>query len=134
MSHTSNRPLLPPPIARTFCDAVDSLRFGALGTELTDELIALTNKCQETGRAGSITLTIKIKPGKGGQLEIEDDIKTKLPKPERGSTMMFATIEGHLSRADPRQAELPGIRMVDVGHDGKVHNVDTSPPPVRSAS
>lgn len=101
------------PTPRSFTDTVTALRYGTLADELTDSLQILTNKCADTGRAGTITLTLSLKPGKGGQIEVFDDLKLKLPKEERGSSLMFATPEGNLQREDPRQHELPGLRRVD---------------------
>ena len=98
---------------RTFSATVDSLRYGKLGDELTQQLVDLTKKCQDAGKSGAITLTLALKPGKGGQMEVFDDIKIKSPKEERGSSIMFATEEGTLQREDPRQHKLPGIRSVD---------------------
>lgn len=98
---------------RLFSDVLNQLRFGTLSDELTTKLNELTNKCSDTGRAGSITLTLALKPGKGGQIEVFDDIKVKLPKEERGSSLMFATPEGNLQREDPRQMQLDGLRTVD---------------------
>ncbi len=99
--------------ARPFVATLRALRLGELDDELTSELHQLVEKCQATGRAGSITLTLSLKPGKGGQIEVIDDIKVKNPKPERGSSIMFATPEGNLQREDPRQGKLPGIRTVE---------------------
>lgn len=99
---------------RTFTQTIDTLRFGTLGDELTDKLRDLIARCASTQRAGAITLTLALKPGKGGQIEVFDDIKVKLPKEEKGSTLMFATPENNLSRDDPRQPSLPGIKAVDV--------------------
>lgn len=98
---------------RTFSNTVEALRFGTLGDELTDRLCDLTAACASTGRAGSITLTLQLKPGKGGQIEVFDDVKLKLPKEERGSSLMFATPENFLTREDPRQIEIEGLRTVD---------------------
>lgn len=101
------------PIPRTFPETLSALRYGTLSDELTTKLQQLTTACADTGRAGSITLTLALKPGKGGQVEVFDDIKVKLPKEERGSSIMFATPEGNLQREDPRQHELPGLRSVE---------------------
>lgn len=97
---------------RTFSATVDALRFGELGTELTTKLRDLTKRCEDTGRAGSITLTLKLKPGNGGQIEVVDDVKVTQPKEEKGTTLMFATTEGFLQRNDPRQQEIEGLRQV----------------------
>lgn len=98
---------------KPFTDTINALRFGELSAELTRELHALTQKCKETGRAGAITLTLALKPGKAGQIEVVDDIKVKTPKVEKGSTLMFATDEGSLQREDPRQKKLD-LREVDM--------------------
>lgn len=110
------------PTPRSYTDTLNALRFGTLSDELTDALQQLTNKCADTGRAGTITLTLALKPGKGGQIEVFDDIKVKLPKEERGSSLMFATPEGNLQREDPRQHELPGLRRID-GETGELKKV-----------
>lgn len=99
---------------RTFTSTVEALRFGTLGDELTDALRDVVARCASTGRAGAITLTLSLKPGKGGQIEVFDEIKTKLPKEERGSSLMFATPENNLQREDPRQLSLPHVRSVEV--------------------
>lgn len=100
------------PISRGFTQTVESLRYGEVSDELNRELQALVKKCQDTGRAGAITLTINIKPTKSGPFEITDDIKVKMPKAEKGSSMMFPTPEGNLQRNDPRQGDLE-LRTVD---------------------
>lgn len=98
---------------RPFPDTLNQLRFGTLTEDLTAKLHELTQKCAETGRAGDLTLKLTLKPGKGGQIEVFDDIKLKLPKEERGSSIMFATPEGNLTREDPRQLQIEGLRVVD---------------------
>lgn len=108
---------------RTFPDTLAALRFGTLATELTDKLRELTNACAVTGRAGTLTLTLQLKPGKGGQIEVFDDVKLKLPKEERGSSLMFATPENYLQREDPRQMSLEGLRTVDMA-TGEIRSVN----------
>lgn len=100
---------------RTFTDTLHSLRFGKLADECTSKLRELVAACDTTGRGGALTLTIALKPGKGGQIEVFDDIKLKLPKEERGSSLMFSTPEFGLQRNDPRQQEIEGLRSVDAG-------------------
>ena len=87
---------------RTFTATIESLRFGTLGDELTDKMRDLVASCATTGRNGTLTLTLALKPGKGGQIEVFDEVKIKLPKEEKGSTLMFATPDNNLQRDDPR--------------------------------
>lgn len=108
---------------RTFTSTVEALRFGTLGDELTDKLRDLVASCAVTGRAGAITLTLALKPGKGGQIEVFDEIKVKLPKEEKGSSLMFATPENNLQREDPRQLSIDGLRSVDQD-TGEIRNLN----------
>lgn len=98
---------------RTFTATIEALRFGTLGDDLTDKLRELVSSCATTGRNGAITLTLALKPGKGGQIEVFDEIKLKLPKEEKGSSLMFATPDNNLQREDPRQMQLEGLKTVD---------------------
>lgn len=112
------------PPARTFTQTIDALRFGTLSDELTDKLRDLVATVAFTGKAGSLTLTLALKPGKGGQIEVFDDIKLKEPKPEKGSSLMFATPENNLQREDPRQLQLPGLRTVPDPETGELRRVN----------
>lgn len=62
---------------RQFIDTLNSLRYGQLHDELTNNLHELTKACSETGKVGELTLKIKLKPGKAGQMEIIDEIYPK---------------------------------------------------------
>ena len=85
-----------------------------LGEEATEALNDLVHATTETGKAGSITLTIKMKPigGKTGQMELDTDVKVKLPTPTKGRTILFTTPDNNLQRTDPRQQTLDGVRDV----------------------
>lgn len=99
---------------RPFTDTVVALRFGTLNDDLTAEQNKLVAICASTGKVGELKLTLKLKPGKGGQIEVFDDIAVKAPKEERGSSIMFATPENNLTREDPRQMSLQGLKSVDM--------------------
>lgn len=98
---------------RPFTDVLNSLRYGTLNDDLTKALNDLTTKCADTGRQGKLTLVLNLKPGKGGQIEIFDDIKVTAPKEERGSSIFWATPEGNLTRDDPKQRSIEGLRTLD---------------------
>ena len=99
---------------KPFNQTIAELRRGKTVEELTDAMAELVAKCTETGKGGSLQLTIKIAPGKSGQLEITDSIKVSVPQFARESSLFFVTPEGNLSRNDPRQDELPGIRSANI--------------------
>jgi hypothetical protein len=100
--------------SRSFNDTIVALRYGTLHDDLTTELNALVAKVANSMKAGELTLKLKLKPGKGGQIEIVDDIVVKAPKEEKGTSIMFATVEGNLTREDPRQMQIEGLRSVDM--------------------
>lgn len=97
---------------RPFTDTLRQVRFGELQDELAEKLNELTKLVSETGKVGTMKLTLKLKPGNSGQIEIIDDIAVTAPKPNKGSSIFFATPEGNLQREDPRQMNLDGIRSV----------------------
>ncbi len=97
----------------SFTSTITALRYGELHDELDKSLATLVDACSDTGKVGTLTLTIKLKPGKGGQIEVIDDVKMKVPVHERGTTLMFSTPEGELQREDPRQMRIDDVRTID---------------------
>lgn len=96
-------------------DAVEFLSSQRSGTLLNDYgegLAELVEAVRETGRAGSLTLTVKVRPAAkngGPSVVVSDAIAVKAPKPEVAETVMYALEGGVLSRRDPRQPSLPGV-------------------------
>ena len=100
-------------IVKNFADTLKDIRRGDVISDATEHLRELVQRVKETGRPGALSLTLKVKPaskGDGTALLIEDDLKVKLPVAEKGSTILFATVEGNLQRNDPRQPELKGLQ------------------------
>lgn len=98
---------------QSISDTLKSLRYGTLDEELGERLNELVERVNATQRMGSVTLSLKIKPGGPGRIEIIDDYKVNMPKEERGSSIMFVMPSGKLSRNDPRQAEIDGLKTVE---------------------
>ena len=94
--------------ARDIFDILDELRAGNCKAELTERLNEVTRACQETGKSGSITLTLKVSP-QGAQFIVADDIKTKVPEHAVQPTIMFADSNANLMRRDPRQMSLDDV-------------------------
>ena len=88
-----------------------SQRDGATHSELTDALAAVALAVMETGKAGEITLKIRISKASrqgGHQMFIADQITAKPPEPDRDETLFFFDEDSFsLSRRDPHQQELP---------------------------
>jgi len=108
---------------KTFNQTVEQLRYGTLHDDLTTAINQLTAAVTTTGKTGTLTLSIKLKPtNNSGQIEVIDDIKLSLPKENKGTSIMFATPENNLTREDPRQLSIEGLRTVDK-ETGELRNV-----------
>lgn len=89
--------------------------FPDLADELCDTLNDMVHASTETGKVSELVLKIKMKPmgGSAGQMELDTDVKAKLPQPTRGKTLMFATPDNNLQRENPKQQTLEGLRTAD---------------------
>lgn len=76
--------------------------------DLSQALRDLVLKVEETGKAGTLTykLTIKPQPKVEGAVLIADSIKSSLPEMDRPESIFFATDTGDLVRNDPRQTSI----------------------------
>lgn len=101
---------------RPFTDVLRDMRFGETLDELGEEFNKLVQAVENTGRAGEMTFSIKLKPSTAGAIELTDAIKVKLPPPQKGTSLFFATPEGNLVRNDPRQADIPGLKQVEASN------------------
>ncbi len=100
---------------RPFTDTLREIRDGDALNEISAKLNQVVGAVRETGKAGTVTLKLTIKPaGKGNvsAIFVEDMITSKLPKHDTGSTIFFPTPEDNLQRKNPAQDELPGLRSV----------------------
>ena len=91
-----------------FMHTVNTLLHGTTADELSAELHKVIEAARKTGKKGSLTLALAIKPvGRDtGQYEIRDKITSQVPELDKGMTLMFGTPEGNLQREDPRQKKL----------------------------
>ncbi|HWL29594.1 MAG TPA: hypothetical protein VNQ97_11875 [Burkholderiaceae bacterium] len=114
-------------------ETLKALRYGTLDEELGEKLHELVRRVDNTQRVGSIALTLKIKPGGPGRIEITDEIKVTMPKEQKGSSIMFVMPSGNLARTDPRQMEIEGLKTIDK-ETGEIKSVPApSPVPLRRA-
>lgn len=99
---------------RPITDVLRDLNGGKFIEELTDALQELALSCRGTGKPGSMTISLKMKPGKGGAsiMTLEHDFKVKSPEFERPSDIMFVTKGGDLVCQNPDQGTLP-LRIVE---------------------
>lgn len=101
--------------SRTFIDVLRDVRQGASAAELSEQMTALVAAVRNTGRPGKLTLTLVVKPASKGDvttLMVDDQVVVKMPALDRGTTVFFSNAENILTRNDPRQPELSGLREV----------------------
>lgn len=89
-----------------FLELIQSFRRGELLTEGDQKLNELIDAIQRTGNGGDLTMKLKIKVNKAGQLEIVPDLTIKKPTRALGTGIYFATDDGRLSRRDPHQMDI----------------------------
>lgn len=94
----------------SFAVFVQNLRDGRAHAELSAQLSELITAVRETGKTGSITLKIDVKPATRGsgvdKVKIIDTVTAKAPKPDRGEDFFYLTDDNALSRNHPRQHNL----------------------------
>lgn len=95
---------------KAFAVFLQDLRDGRAHAELSGQLAELLVKVKETGKGGTLTLKLKIKPaGRGSDVDkvvIADVITLDLPKPDRGEDFFWLTEDNDLSRNHPKQGNL----------------------------
>ncbi len=100
---------------RPFADWLREQSAGATHAELGEGLHDLIARVIDTGKPGTLQLTVKVEPLKKserGVLLVTDEIKLKLPEHDRDGSMFYTTREGNLSRTDPRQLTFESLREV----------------------
>lgn len=110
---------------RPFADFLAEVNAGSSHAELSSLFNELVASVVDTGKVGTLTYTIKVKPaGRNaeGTILITDDIKVKLPVGERAESVFFVDSAGNVSRHNPNQERLPlrevpgvGIVVADTG-------------------
>lgn len=79
---------------------------GATNRQAGEQLARVVAACRETGKAGTLVLTLKV--GAADNLaELKASIKTTLPQPSLPSGSYYVTEKGALVTEDPRQLQLP---------------------------
>lgn len=113
---------------KPFTLTLAELNDGSTAAALTADLAELLATVQRTGRAGSLTLKIKIAPatrsqatGSVDKVNLTAERKLELPKPEAPTDFYWLTDSAELSRNHPRQHSL---ELRDVAGSGVVSSHD----------
>lgn len=93
---------------RLITDILREYRNGRAADLATRKMAELVQAVDDTGKAGTLTITFKVKPEKGGgsQKTIACDIKSKPPEVDLPEAVFFSDSEGSLHRSDPQQREM----------------------------
>lgn len=102
MSTTPATPKITP-----FVEWLENHRKGEVDTELTHHLRELIEAVQETGKKGTLTLTLTVNRLSDVQVEVLEDVKVKVPEATRPTSIYFVDQHINLRRDDPRQSPLP---------------------------
>jgi hypothetical protein len=97
---------------RDFAAVVMDIGGGRLHARLSDQLAAVTAAVKETGKKGTLTIKIEVKPlpkANNGTLIVTGSSAAKAPESDEDSptSVFFADDGGNLSRDDPKQPTLP---------------------------
>ncbi len=80
-------------------------RAGLADADLTSAMQEVAHRCALTGKAGVVTLQIKVSP-KGDMLSIVDTLAVKLPAPPAEERLYWIGSDGSLTRNHPNQPQL----------------------------
>lgn len=102
------------PRIRPFADFLREHGKGRTHDELGEALHTLIARVKDTGKKGSITLTVSVEPMKKDDrlVVVGDKIKITLPEHDRPSGVWFVGRDGNLQRDDPNQQPFESLREV----------------------
>lgn len=100
-------------VVRPFADFLREANRGRVHDELTEQFHAVLAAVKDTGKAGTLTLTLKVsKQKKTAMLEISDDVKAKIPQLDRPAQVWFLDSNGNVTRNNPEQLSFESIKPV----------------------
>jgi len=102
---------------RPFFETLRDIEYGHLMDELAEKQKEVIEAAIDTGKKGSISLTITYTPEGQDQITVAADLKHKTPEHPRGKTIFFVAEDSSLSRSDPRQTDISNLLTVD--HDNQ---------------
>jgi hypothetical protein len=101
-------------MVRPFAEVLSELNHGVVADEMATKLAELVSAVKETGRKGSLKLTIEVAPFPGNStvLKVTGAADLRAPKGETAAGIFYFDDGGNLSRNDPSQPTLP-LRDLD---------------------
>ena len=94
---------------RLITDILREIRKGRPVEEASTALADVVRAVDETGKEGSVTIVLKVKPTKHGgpEKQLLCEVKANKPICDIPAAVFFSDDEGDLFRIDPRQEEMP---------------------------
>ena len=117
---TSDITMTGAPEVRPFATWLLEQSGGKTHEELSNALYDLVARVRDTGKKGTVSLTVTVGPLKGDidVLVVSDEIKLRLPEHDRKASLFYPDGDGNLSRRDPNQLTFENLREVP---EGRVH-------------
>lgn len=100
---------------RPFAELLTILDRGEAHAEASRGLNDLVAAVNDTGKKGSLTIVIEMAPLKGSsqQLLVAARVAVKLPKSDPGAGVFYIDGANNLTRTDPNQPEIEGLRIIE---------------------
>lgn len=96
---------------KPYAQFLQEQRRGTLHKELSESLAEIVAGVQQHGKKGALTLKVTVAPGKvPGTFIVSDKVTADVPIADAEPSLFYADDDGNLSRRDPRQPELTGLR------------------------
>lgn len=98
---------------RPFAAVLQDIQGGTVANDAAAAMQELVNAVNELGKKGELTLKLVVQPLKGNTtaLSVSGEVTVKAPKPEPATAVFFYDAAGNLMRDDPKQAEIPNLRI-----------------------
>lgn len=111
---------------RPITDTLRHIGGGVFIDTASDKMAELVNAVDSTGKAGKLTLEVKVKKAtRGGAMHITGTMKLTKPAEEPMEAMLFATPEGNLVTDDPHQQKLD-LKSVEPAKDAQPSQLKTA--------
>lgn len=115
---------------------VERLGGGHLIDEIHAALLDVAEEVVATGKAGTVTVTIKVSHPKGADpllVVMDEEVRRAMPKTDPKGAMFYAA-DAELHERDPRQPDLPEFRVIADEKARELRNPLEADEQVREAS
>lgn len=98
---------------RPFADFLREQSAGRTHDDLTTALAEVVSAVKDTGKKGTVTLTVTVAPldKNGNALTVTDVVKKVIPQHDRRKSIFYADDSGNLTKDDPMQPTFEGLRV-----------------------